>query len=205
MLLAWPLISGSSRSIRNTGFRITNCARTYGKSTQLIRNYSLATQEQFVDTKSSIQHAQSSETLGYSPWQTTNPVRLSKQSYLDLLHGKTPTIWEPGFVSPKVAWEYEKQLSPKLTPYTHNTGPLLTKVGVAQFEYQAQTAEDFTKRTNGTLPYLQDVCTFSLTFHRESALLSRSKKVDEHPSEPCGKYRHQSLAKGLHRSLCIVS
>jgi hypothetical protein len=88
--------------------------------------------------------------LGRSPWQRTEAVGLTKENYLDLLYGRTPTLWEPGFISRELSWEYEKRLSPQLTPYTHNTGPLLTKVGVAQFEFQAQTVVDFTKRSDGT-------------------------------------------------------
>jgi len=37
-------------------------------------------------------------------------------------------------------------MSRKLTPHKHNTDPLLTEYGVAQFEYQAQAAEDSLKR-----------------------------------------------------------
>jgi hypothetical protein len=85
-----------------------------------------------------------------SEWKRTTDVPLTRNNLLDLLYGKTPLIKEPGFLSPEVAWKYEKELSPKLTPYKHNTGPLLTKVGVAQFEYQAQAAKDFKNRTNGT-------------------------------------------------------
>jgi hypothetical protein len=87
--------------------------------------------------------------IGKAPWKSTSAVPLTRENYLDLLYGRTPTLWQPGFVSPALSWEYEKRLSPQLTPYKHNTGPLLTKVGVAQFEYQAQAAQDFTKRTDG--------------------------------------------------------
>ncbi|KAF8544374.1 hypothetical protein BDD12DRAFT_816062 [Trichophaea hybrida] len=83
-----------------------------------------------------------------SEWKRTTDVPLTRNNLLDLFYGKTPLIKEPSFLSPEVAWKYERELSPKLTPYKHNTGPLLTKVGVAQFEYQAQAAKDFKNRTN---------------------------------------------------------
>ena len=84
-----------------------------------------------------------------SEWKTTKAVSLTRDHFLDLLYGKTPSIREDGFVSPEVAWQYEKELSAKLTPYKHNTGPLLQKVGVAQFEYQAQAQKDFASRSDG--------------------------------------------------------
>ncbi|MCJ1393521.1 hypothetical protein MMC18_006396 [Xylographa bjoerkii] len=87
-----------------------------------------------------------------SQWKRTTAVPLTRENFLDLLHGKTPLIKESGFLTPEISWKYEKELSPKLTPYKHNTGPLLTKVGVAQFEYQAQAEQDFASRTNGISP-----------------------------------------------------
>jgi hypothetical protein len=86
-------------------------------------------------------------------WKRDTDVPLTRENFLDLLNGKTPTIRVPGFLSREVAEKYEKELSPKLTPYKHNTGPLLTKVGVAQFEYQAQAAKDFEKRGEGLYSY----------------------------------------------------
>lgn len=76
---------------------------------------------------------------------------MTRESFLDLLYGKTPVIIEPEFLSPEMAYKHEQELSHKLTPYKHNTGPLLTKVGVAQFEFQAQAQKDFQNRTNGIL------------------------------------------------------
>lgn len=37
-------------------------------------------------------------------------------------------------------------MEPQLTPYSHIAGPRVDKVGVAQFEFQARSAEDFRKR-----------------------------------------------------------
>jgi hypothetical protein len=85
-----------------------------------------------------------------SEWKRTTDVPLTRNNFLDLLYGKTPVIKETGFLSREVASKYEKELSPKLTPYKYYTGPLLTNVGVAQFEYQAQAAKDFRNRTDGT-------------------------------------------------------
>lgn len=84
-----------------------------------------------------------------SQWKRVDAVSLTRDNFLDLLHGRTPTIKEPGFLTPEECFAYEKELSPKLAPYKHNTGPLLKKVGVAQFEYQAQAAMDFKTRSNG--------------------------------------------------------
>ena len=81
-----------------------------------------------------------------SQWKTTEDVPLTRESFLDLLHGRTPLIRQPGFVSRDVCWTHEQILSPQLAPYKHNTGPPLAKVGVAQFEYQAQSADDFQSR-----------------------------------------------------------
>jgi hypothetical protein len=109
-------------------------------------------------------------------------------------------------VSPEVAWEYEKRLSPQLIPYTHNTGPLLTKVGVAQFEYQAQTAEDFTKRYDGTrvpISSSRDADTFLAI--RKEPILYRSRKMDEYTSRSCTEYGRQSLGIGLSESCISVS
>jgi len=69
---------------------------------------------------------------GVSHWKTTDPVRLSRDNFIDLLYGKTPLIKEPNFLTPTECWEYEKTLSPLLQPYKHNTGPILRKVGLAQ-------------------------------------------------------------------------
>ncbi len=88
-----------------------------------------------------------------SQWKRTRAVPLTRENFLDLLDGRTPTIQELGFLSPEVSRKFEEELSPRLTPYKHNTGPLLSKVGVAQFEYQAQAAIDFKNRANGSNPY----------------------------------------------------
>ena len=85
-----------------------------------------------------------------SKWKRTTDVPLNRESFLDLMFGRTPTIREEGFLSPELCWKHEQILDPQLAPYKHNTGPLLNKVGVAQFEYQAQSAKDFKNRSEGT-------------------------------------------------------
>jgi len=86
-----------------------------------------------------------------SKWKRVTDVPLTRENYIDLLYGRTPLIKEPDFLTTAQCREYEKLLSSKLTPYKHNTGPLLTKYGVAQFEYQAQAAKDFLSRSNGKI------------------------------------------------------
>ena len=76
--------------------------------------------------------ARSDAKISHSPWKTIDSVPLSRQSMLDLLYGKTPLIKEPGFLSKSECAKYEKALSPLVTPYTHNTGPTLRRVGIAQ-------------------------------------------------------------------------
>jgi hypothetical protein len=84
-----------------------------------------------------------------SRWKRVTDVPFTKENYLDLLEGRTPLIKEPNFLTHDQCRQYEDLMSKKLTPYKHNTGPLLTKYGVAQFEYQAQAANDFLQRSNG--------------------------------------------------------
>ena len=89
------------------------------------------------------------QTIHRSEWKRTADVPLTRENFLDLLYGKTPTIREACFLSPEACWKHETELSHQLTPYKHNTGPLLSKVGVAQFEYQAQAEQDFGNRSDG--------------------------------------------------------
>lgn len=80
-------------------------------------------------------------------WNTDQAVPLSKQSFLDLLDGKTPLIKIPGFASKEVCEKLVAELTPRLCPYLHATGPAVQKVGLAQFEFQAQSEEDYKTRT----------------------------------------------------------
>lgn len=67
-----------------------------------------------------------------SKWKTTDSVPLTRDTMLDLLYGKTPLIKEHGFLTPSECAKYERELSRLVTPYTHNTGPTMRKVGIAQ-------------------------------------------------------------------------
>lgn len=82
-----------------------------------------------------------------SQWKTTEAVPLTRESFLDLLDGKTPLIKEAGFIAAETCQRLAAELQPKLSPYLHATGPAVHKVGLAQFEFQAQSQEDFKTRT----------------------------------------------------------
>lgn len=81
-----------------------------------------------------------------SLWKTTKPVPLSREAFLDLLSGRTPLIHIPNFTTPEQSQRLADHLLPIFSPYLHATGPAVEKVGVAQFEFQAQSAEDFASR-----------------------------------------------------------
>ncbi|KAI9926037.1 hypothetical protein MW887_004496 [Aspergillus wentii] len=87
--------------------------------------------------------------LRVSPWQRQEALPLTRQAFLDLLDGRTPAINEPGFLSKEVAQKITDEVSPRILPYQHVAGPPLEKVGVAQFEFQAQSEEDFKNRDAG--------------------------------------------------------
>lgn len=82
-----------------------------------------------------------------STWKTTQAVPLTHESFLDLLFGRTPLIGMPRFISPDQSDQVLQHLLPRFTPYSHATGPPVEKVGLAQFEFQAQSQEDFSNRT----------------------------------------------------------
>lgn len=90
-----------------------------------------------------------------SKWKTTEPVRATKESFLDLLEGRTPLLHEAGFVSQENCSKLTNALEPRLTPYLHATGPKLAKVGIAQFEFQAQSEDDL-KNRSGNGAYSHD-------------------------------------------------
>lgn len=79
-------------------------------------------------------------------WESTEAAPLTRASLLDLFDGKVPLIRQANFVPRDVAQKLEDELSPKLSPYLHTTGPPLLKVGVAQFEFQALSEEDVKQR-----------------------------------------------------------
>ncbi|KAI9727746.1 MAG: hypothetical protein M1834_007985 [Cirrosporium novae-zelandiae] len=92
-----------------------------------------------------------------STWKTLDDVPLTREAFLDVLEGRTPVICERGFINKELAHKYEEELSPKLSPYLHVAGPDLFKVGIAQFEFQAQSAEDFQKRSDEKERYFNEV------------------------------------------------
>ncbi|KAJ3001091.1 hypothetical protein HKX48_003060 [Thoreauomyces humboldtii] len=71
-------------------------------------------------------------------WVRDQEVGLTRQAFLDMLDGRTPLIRSKSFASRDECAAFERELSPRLNPYRKNLGPALKKVGVAQFEYQAQ-------------------------------------------------------------------
>lgn len=81
-----------------------------------------------------------------SKWKTTSPVPLTRESFLDLIYGRTPLIKESQFIAKDQAKTLYEHLGPQFSPYLHATGPPVSKVGVAQFEFQAQSQEDFQNR-----------------------------------------------------------
>lgn len=82
-----------------------------------------------------------------SKWKTTEPVPLTSESFLDLLEGRTPLLQQRSFASPETAAKLETILEPRFTPYLHAAGPAVSKVGISQFEFQAQSQDDFKNRT----------------------------------------------------------
>lgn len=83
----------------------------------------------------------------HSKWKRTSPVPLTRESFLDLLYGRTPLVKEANFITKDQTQKLYDHLRPLFSPYIHAAGPPVSKVGVAQFEFQAQAAEDFENRT----------------------------------------------------------
>lgn len=83
-----------------------------------------------------------------SQWESTHAASLTRESFLDLLDGKAPCIKEGNFIPREIAEKIEDELCPRLSPYLHATGPALQKVGIAQFEYQAQSESDLRDRAD---------------------------------------------------------
>lgn len=82
-----------------------------------------------------------------SQWKRTEPTSLTREAFLDLLFGRTPLVREEQFLKPAQSEALYSHFVPLISPYLHVTGPPVSKVGVAQFEFQAQSAEDFKNRT----------------------------------------------------------
>lgn len=86
------------------------------------------------------------EEVYQSKWKRTSPVPLTRESFLDLLYGRTPLVKEANFITKDQTQKLYDHLGPLFSPYIHAAGPPVSKVGVAQFEFQAQAAEDFENR-----------------------------------------------------------
>lgn len=93
-----------------------------------------------------------------SQWKTTEPVGLTREGFLDLLFGRTPLVREDEFLQPQQTEALYKHFVPLISPYLHVTGPPVSKVGVAQFEFQAQSAEDFKNRAGDEKQRYFDEC-----------------------------------------------
>ncbi|KAM7190124.1 hypothetical protein V8F20_009854 [Naviculisporaceae sp. PSN 640] len=80
-------------------------------------------------------------------WKTSEIQGLSRSAFIGMLRGDVPAVHVPGFVAPESASRFEKLIQDKLAPYAHIAGPPVQKVGLAQFEFQAQSAADFERRS----------------------------------------------------------
>ncbi|KAI6351675.1 hypothetical protein MCOR31_011959 [Pyricularia oryzae] len=79
----------------------------------------------------------------WKPGPRDGPTTLTPATFLSMIRGETPAVHAPGFTSQDTARRLEKYIGKCLTPYSHIAGPPVSKVGVAQFEFQAQSANDF--------------------------------------------------------------
>lgn len=125
-------------------------------------------------------------------WKTDEIQPLTRQSFLDLLAGKVPVIKIPGFATKDVCEKLLAELTPKFCPYMNTVGPVLEKVGLAQFEFQAQADEDYGKRSgDGEMLLSPDVFLPLSSFvavdrsetdtsHREKKVLRRSGQIPVH-------------------------
>jgi hypothetical protein len=87
-------------------------------------------------------------TAGLRPpmWTTVDPLPLTRSSFLSVLEGTTPLILERGFLSKETSQALTDHIGPRASPYLHVAGPQMKRLGVAQFEFQAQSADDFKTR-----------------------------------------------------------
>ncbi|KAI8912149.1 hypothetical protein DFJ77DRAFT_467085 [Powellomyces hirtus] len=75
-------------------------------------------------------------------WHTTEEQPLTRENLLSLLDGQIPAVRDRGFLALDTCKQFEKALLPLIQDYSHNLGPVMRKVGVAQFEFQAQGASE---------------------------------------------------------------
>lgn len=88
---------------------------------------------------------------------------MTTDSLIDLLEGRTPLLKEAAFLAPDTVHRMEQELEARFTPYLNTTGPSVDKVGVAQFEFQAQKREDFESRTGQGMIVRFTICKLFLT------------------------------------------
>ncbi|KAK3321891.1 hypothetical protein B0H66DRAFT_552865 [Apodospora peruviana] len=80
-------------------------------------------------------------------WKTGEIQGLSRAAFIGMLRGEVPAVQVPGFVTRESASRFERHIQNQLAPYAHIAGPPVQKLGLAQFEFQAQSAADFESRT----------------------------------------------------------
>lgn len=97
-------------------------------------------------------------------WKTSDPIPMTTDSLIDLLEGRTPLLKEAAFLAPDTVHRMEQELEARFTPYLNTTGPSVDKVGVAQFEFQAQKREDFESRTGQGMIVRFTICKLFLTW-----------------------------------------
>ena len=87
-----------------------------------------------------------------SQWGTnTEGKPLTKESFVDMMDGKVPFIRIPQFVSQDATKMLGDNLLSEMVPYMYATGPALIKMGVAQFEFQAQAESDLQNRKDDSI------------------------------------------------------
>lgn len=124
-----------------------------------------------------------------SQWESTDASSLTRESILNLLDGKVPFIRQSNFIPREIAQKLEDELCPKLSPYLHATGPTLQKVGVAQFEYQAQSERDLQVRADNRIYRKKN---FLYSWRNAEVSLEKERyfaEVEKH------KNLHEDLAK----------
>ena len=130
--------------------------------------------------KSSTKVEENKSTLE-SKWETNSAAPFTREAFLGLLEGKVPVMKVPSYVSADLGNRIVQHLLPSFTPYLHATGPAVEKVGLAQFEFQAQSAEDFMNRSGeGKIDLLfhTDLLAFRKEASSERQLISTQKKKD---------------------------
>ena len=141
----------ATKIFRVPSFRICTQGLRHLSSSTRVNATATSTTSSSPSTSSAIHPPWPDGPLRVAPWQRQDALPLTRQAFLDLLDGRTPAIEQPGFLSKEVAQKITDEVRPKISPYLHVAGPPLEKVGVAQFEFQAQSEEDFKNRDDGCM------------------------------------------------------